>query len=96
MRVVEVELFRSVDDSDPDDLYVSWGAEWGVRESGEGAEDDDKDLAVLVHNLLDELRPVTAHCAVQLEWTFGGLPPEGMTIADAVAETSVTLPTAVF
>lgn len=63
-----------------------------MRGSSNSVEDNDEDLAVLVHHLLDDVRPMAEHAAVQLAWTLGGTPPEGMTIADAVAETGVTLP----
>ncbi|MBE8519252.1 hypothetical protein ILP97_17315 [Amycolatopsis sp. H6(2020)] len=92
MRVVEVQLYRGVDDSDPDDLFVSWGAEWSVRGSSEGVEDNDEDLTVLVQNILEDLRPMAQRFTMRLEWTLGGTPPEGMTVAEAVAETGVTLP----
>jgi hypothetical protein len=63
-----------------------------VRDSGEGTEDTGADLAVLVRDILDDLRPRAERFTVRLEWTLGGTPPEGTTIAGAVAKTGVTLP----
>ncbi|WIX76641.1 hypothetical protein QRX50_35030 [Amycolatopsis carbonis] len=91
-RVVEVVLRRGVDDSDPDDPYISWGAEWAVRDSSEGVEDQEEDLAVLVQHIVEDLQAMAQRYTVRLEWTLEGDPSEGMTIAEAVAAAGVTLP----
>jgi hypothetical protein len=45
--VVEVELFRTVSDEGTDDMNVTWGAEWGLRDDSSGVEDSSEDLAEL-------------------------------------------------
>jgi hypothetical protein len=47
-RVVEVEPNRIVFDDDPAEVYVSWHAEWGLRDSSVSTEDSSEDLAALV------------------------------------------------
>ena len=72
-------------DDDPADTYVSWHAEWGLRDSSE-------DLAVLVESVLSDVRSMTDRCTVRLEWIVDGDPPEGKTIADVITELGVQLP----
>lgn len=91
-RVVEVELNRTVFDDDPDDVYVSWHAEWGLRDDSTGTEDSSEDLAELVAAVLEDLRPMTDRYTVRLEWTVDGDPPEGTTIEAEIAGLGVQLP----
>jgi hypothetical protein len=91
-RVVEVELNRMVFDDDPAEVYVSWHAEWGLRDSSVGTEDSSEDLAALVESVLSDQRSMTDRYIVRLEWTLGGDPPEGETVDEAVVELGVRLP----
>lgn len=91
-RVVEVELNRMVFDDDPTDTYVSWHAEWGLRDSDVGTEDSSEDLAELVEAVLVDVRSMTDRYPVRLEWTVGGDPPEGTTIEAEIGELGVRLP----
>lgn len=90
-RVVEVELSRVFFD-DPDGDYVSWHAEWALRDSSSATEDGSEDLAELVAAVLENLRPLAGHYALRLEWTLGGDEPDGATVSDAVARLGVRLP----
>lgn len=90
-RVVDIELYRTVFD-DPGETYVSWGAEWGLRDDSVGTEDSNENLAELIDAILEDLRPLAERYTLRLEWDLDGDPPEGKTVADAVAEWGVTLP----
>ncbi|WP_409496734.1 hypothetical protein [Amycolatopsis sp. cmx-11-12] len=80
-RVIDIELYRTVF-NDPGETYVSWGAEWGLRDDSVGTEDSSEDVAAV----LEDLRLLADCYTVRLEWQLGGDPPEGKTVADAVAE----------
>jgi hypothetical protein len=61
-RVVEVF------DDDPAEVYVSWHAEWGLRDRFVSTEDSSEDLAALVESVLSDLRSMTDRYIVRLEW----------------------------
>lgn len=89
--MVDIELYRTVFD-DPGETYVSWGAEWGLRDDSVGVEDSNENLADLVADILEDLRSWTDRYSLRLEWDLSGDPPDNGTVADAVAEWNVTLP----
>ncbi|SFW11459.1 hypothetical protein [Amycolatopsis australiensis] len=91
-RIIDVELNRTLFDDDPADVYVSWHAEWGIRDDSTGTEDSSEDLAELVAAVLEDLRSMAEHNTVRVEWTIGGDPPEGSTIEAEIAALGVTLP----
>jgi hypothetical protein len=82
------ELNRMVFDDDPAEVYVSWHAEWGLRDSSVGSED----LAALAESVLSDQRSMTDRYIVRLEWTLSGDPPDGETVDEAVVELGVRLP----
>lgn len=89
--IIDVELHRGMHD-DSYGIYVSWYAEWGVRDDSSGVEDSSEDLAELVEGILEDARRWADRYSVRLVWTLEGDEPDGKTIADAVAELGVTLP----
>jgi hypothetical protein len=82
------ELNRMVFDDDPAEVYVSWHAEWGLRDSSVGSED----LAALAESVLSDQRSMTDRYIVRLQWTLSGDPPDGETVDEAVVELGVRLP----
>ena len=81
-RVLDVELYRFVDPDDP--AYMSWSAEWGMRDDSQGGEDSNENLQKLVNAVIEDARHWTNQFDLRIEWTLNGDPPPGGTIADAV------------
>ncbi|WP_198283893.1 hypothetical protein [Saccharomonospora azurea] len=64
---MEIELFRTVCDDDPEDSYVSWHAEWSLQGSSSGTEDNDEDLTVLVDAILADVHPMADRYVLRLD-----------------------------
>jgi len=89
--VLEVELDRCADPDDP--TYISWMAEWGLRDDSMGVGDSNEDLADLVAKIVEDARHSWSdRFDLSIEWTLDGDAPPGGTVADAVAAAGVTLP----
>ncbi|MGH8420787.1 MAG: hypothetical protein ACRER3_00335 [Pseudomonas fluorescens] len=94
-RIIDIQLSRIVLDDDPDDIYVAWAAEWGIRDDREGTEDNSQDLTQLVEWIRADLRPMAERYELKLEWFVGGDAPEGKTVWDEIARLGVQLPSTV-
>ncbi|MHA6806300.1 hypothetical protein [Salinifilum ghardaiensis] len=90
-QVVDVDLLRLHDPDDPE--VTGWAARWSLHGSTSSSEDHDEDLAELIRAILDDLAPLSEFFTVTLAWQLGGTAPEGHTVAEAIAEAGITLPT---
>jgi hypothetical protein len=98
-HVLDVELSRLYfPDDELGGEFVSWFAEWALRDDPMGIEDNNEDLHQLIDDLTDSARrewadPYDLHLTI--EWEITGDAPPGKTVEDMVAEAGVTLPTAI-
>jgi hypothetical protein len=87
--VVDVHLYRIEDEDGP---YVSWHAEWALRDSDIGIEESGEDLRELVSAVVADVRGWSLPRDLTLEWEIEGDVPAGKTPEDMVTEAGVTLP----
>ncbi|MGH3423926.1 MAG: hypothetical protein ACRDO8_04305 [Nocardioidaceae bacterium] len=91
-RVLEVALTRDVDPDDPE--QVAWAAEWGLQDDDVGIEDTNEDLQELVDAITEDARSQWAdRYDLTIEWTLDGDRPAQGSIAEAVAQSGIILPT---
>ncbi|MHA6803651.1 hypothetical protein [Salinifilum ghardaiensis] len=90
-QVVDVELHRVADPEGPE--VTGWTARWGLHGSDRSSADHDEDLAELLRAILDDLVPLSEFYTLTLAWQLGGTAPEGHTVAEAIADAGITLPT---
>ncbi|WP_461146034.1 hypothetical protein [Salinifilum aidingensis] len=90
-QVVDIELHHLADPDDPE--VTGWTARWGLHDSDHSSADHDEDLAELLRAILDDLAPLSEFYTLTLAWQLGGEAPEGHTVAEAIADTGITLPT---
>lgn len=90
--MLDVEIHRVVDPDDDDPDVVFWSGEWGLREASWGEGDSYEDPAELIANVLDSARGYARRYPVQIAWTLDGDAPPGQTVAEAIAELGISLP----
>lgn len=91
--VLDVRLDR-IEGEDSEGSYVSWAAEWGLRDDETGVEDGNEDVHQLVSDIIEDVRQSWGRrYDLALEWEIGGDAPAGKTVEDMIAEAGVTLPT---